>query len=49
MATRMHHACIIDTQSGPESMTDVKRTRRRASPTGNAPTEPERDILVQYL
>jgi len=30
-------------------MTDVKRTRRRASPSGIAPTEPERDILDQYL
>jgi RNA polymerase primary sigma factor len=30
-------------------MTEVKRTRRRASPSGIAPTEPERDILDQYL
>ncbi len=30
-------------------MTEVKRTRRRAAPTGIAPTEPERDILDQYL
>jgi len=30
-------------------MTDVKRTRSRASPSGIAPTEPERDILDQYL
>jgi RNA polymerase primary sigma factor len=30
-------------------MTEVKRTRRRATPSGIAPTEPERDILDQYL
>jgi RNA polymerase primary sigma factor len=30
-------------------MTEVKRTRRRATPAGIAPTEPERDILDQYL
>jgi RNA polymerase primary sigma factor len=30
-------------------MTEVKRTRRRAAPSGIAPTEPERDILDQYL
>jgi len=30
-------------------MTDVKRKRRRAAPAGIAPTEPERDILDQYL
>ena len=30
-------------------MTEVKRSRRRASPSGIAPTEPERDILDQYL
>jgi RNA polymerase primary sigma factor len=30
-------------------MTEVKRTRRRAAPAGIAPTEPERDILDQYL
>src|SRR5919204_3314216 len=30
-------------------MTEVKRRRRRAGPTGIAPNEPERDILDQYL
>ena len=30
-------------------MTDVKRKRRRAAPAGIAPSEPERDILDQYL
>jgi RNA polymerase primary sigma factor len=30
-------------------MTDVKRKRRRAAPQGIAPSEPERDILDQYL
>ena len=30
-------------------MTDVKRRRRRAAPAGIAPSEPERDILDQYL
>jgi RNA polymerase primary sigma factor len=40
---------IIDIQSGTTSMTEVKRTRRRAAPSGIAPTEPERDILDQYL
>jgi RNA polymerase primary sigma factor len=30
-------------------MTEVKRTRRRAAPSGIAPSEPERDILDQYL
>jgi RNA polymerase primary sigma factor len=30
-------------------MTEVKRSRRRAAPSGIAPTEPERDILDQYL
>jgi RNA polymerase primary sigma factor len=30
-------------------MTEVKRTRRRAAPAGIAPSEPERDILDQYL
>src|SRR5690242_18964087 len=30
-------------------MTEVKRRRRRAAPAGIAPTEPERDILDQYL
>ena len=30
-------------------MTEVKRPRRRATPSGIAPTEPERDILDQYL
>jgi RNA polymerase primary sigma factor len=40
---------IIDTQSGPTSMTEVKRSRRRADPAGLAPNDPERDILDQYL
>jgi RNA polymerase primary sigma factor len=30
-------------------MTEVKRKRRRAAPAGIAPSEPERDILDQYL
>ena len=30
-------------------MADVKRRRRKATPAGIAPTEPERDILDQYL
>src|SRR5881392_2807676 len=30
-------------------MTDVKRRRRRTAPAGIAPSEPERDILDQYL
>ena len=30
-------------------MTEVKRRRRRAAPAGIAPSEPERDILDQYL
>ena len=30
-------------------MTEVKRRRRRAVPAGIAPSEPERDILDQYL
>src|ERR1041384_5831823 len=30
-------------------MTEVKRRRRRTAPTGIAPSEPERDILDQYL
>src|SRR6058998_1968980 len=30
-------------------MTELKRRRRRAAPAGIAPTEPERDILDQYL
>ena len=30
-------------------MTEVKRKRRRAQPAGIAPSEPERDILDQYL
>ena len=30
-------------------MTDVKRRRRRTTPQGIAPSEPERDILDQYL
>jgi RNA polymerase primary sigma factor len=30
-------------------MTDAKRKRRRAAPQGIAPSEPERDILDQYL
>jgi RNA polymerase primary sigma factor len=30
-------------------MTEGKRIRRRAAPSGIAPTEPERDILDQYL
>jgi RNA polymerase primary sigma factor len=30
-------------------MADVKRRRRRATPAGIAPNEPERDILDQYL
>ena len=30
-------------------MTDTKRKRRRAAPAGIAPSEPERDILDQYL
>src|SRR4030095_4965278 len=30
-------------------MTEVKRRRRRVVPTGIAPSEPERDILDQYL
>src|SRR3972149_3751224 len=30
-------------------MTDVKRRRRRAVPAGISPSEPERDILDQYL
>src|SRR6478672_9120277 len=42
-------AHTIDFQSGSASMTEVKRTRRRATPAGIAPTEPERDILDQYL
>ena len=29
--------------------TEVKRRRRRAAPVGIAPSEPERDILDQYL
>ena len=29
--------------------TEVKRRRRRAAPAGIAPSEPERDILDQYL
>src|ERR671937_572735 len=34
---------------GLHTMTEVKRRRRRATPTGIAPNEPERDILDQYL
>src|SRR5215471_6265903 len=30
-------------------MSEVKRRRRRATPAGIAPNEPERDILDQYL
>ena len=30
-------------------MTDTKRRRRRTAPAGIAPSEPERDILDQYL
>jgi len=30
-------------------MTEVKRRRRRTTPQGIAPSEPERDILDQYL
>ncbi len=30
-------------------MAEVKRRRRRAAPAGIAPSEPERDILDQYL
>src|SRR5678815_3152711 len=30
-------------------MTEVKRRRRRVAPAGIAPSEPERDILDQYL
>src|SRR5664279_1403955 len=30
-------------------MTEVKRRRRRTTPTGIAPNEPDRDILDQYL
>ncbi len=30
-------------------MTELKRRRRRAAPAGIAPSEPERDILDQYL
>src|SRR5215203_204528 len=30
-------------------MTEVKRRRRRVVPAGIAPSEPERDILDQYL
>src|SRR5262245_21036675 len=30
-------------------MTELKRRRRRAAPPGIAPSEPERDILDQYL
>ena len=30
-------------------MPEVKRRRRRATPAGIAPNEPERDILDQYL
>ena len=30
-------------------MTDTKRRRRRVTPAGIAPSEPERDILDQYL
>src|SRR5689334_13080008 len=34
---------------GQAPMTELKRRRRRAAPAGIAPTEPERDILDQYL
>src|SRR5688572_19063766 len=37
------------TSRGPSQMTDTKRRRRRAAPAGIAPSEPERDILDQYL
>src|SRR6185312_6070163 len=31
------------------NMTELKRRRRRTAPAGIAPSEPERDILDQYL
>src|SRR6059036_4248476 len=34
---------------GQAPMTELKRRRRRAAPAGIAPSEPERDILDQYL
>src|SRR5947208_15821807 len=34
---------------GTAPMTELKRRRRRAAPAGIAPSEPERDILDQYL
>src|SRR2546430_5818223 len=34
---------------GQNTMTELKRRRRRAAPAGIAPNEPERDILDQYL
>src|SRR5205814_2342896 len=34
---------------GNAPMTELKRRRRRAAPAGIAPSEPERDILDQYL
>ncbi len=34
---------------GAFTMTEVKRRRRLAAPAGIAPSEPERDILDQYL
>src|SRR5919109_5529593 len=46
------HRRLLQTRSlfeAIQSMTDVKRRRRRTAPAGIAPNEPERDILDQYL
>src|SRR5436190_16646447 len=44
----------MPTSNAPEArgrapMAELKRRRRRAAPAGIAPSEPERDILDQYL